>query len=71
MVCIPLCSVYISTISTRSIDEYSPSEGGGNFEAGALFKSIGSFIGIFVGSFILGTAMGLVTALVYIILAEC
>ena len=48
----------------RSIDEYSPAEGGGHFEVVALLKSIGSFIGIFIGSFILGTAMGLLTALV-------
>ena len=52
----------------RSIDEYSPDEGGGSFEAVALLKSIGNFIGIFIGSFILGTLMGLLTALVYMAL---
>jgi sodium/hydrogen exchanger-like protein 6/7 len=53
----------VAIVMFRSIDEYSPAEGGGHFEVVALLKSIGSFIGIFIGSFILGTAMGLLTAL--------
>lgn len=48
----------------RSIDEYSPAEGSGDFEVAAVFRSIGIFVGIFIGSFVLGTAMGLMTALV-------
>jgi sodium/hydrogen exchanger-like protein 6/7 len=53
----------VAIVMFRSIDEYSPDEGGGSFEAVALLKSIGNFIGIFIGSFILGTLMGLLTAL--------
>jgi sodium/hydrogen exchanger-like protein 6/7 len=53
----------VAIVMFRSIDEYSPDEGGGSFEVVALLKSIGNFIGIFIGSFILGTLMGLLTAL--------
>ena len=48
----------------RSVDEYNGDAN--NFNAGALFKSIGSFVGIFLGSFILGCVMGILTALVCI-----
>ena len=48
----------------RSVDEYNGDAN--NFNAGALFKSIGSFVGIFLGSFILGCLMGILTALVCI-----
>ena len=58
-----ICCI-LRSYTCRSIDEYSPDEGGGSFEVVALLKSIGNFIGIFIGSFILGTLMGLLTALV-------
>lgn len=53
----------VAIVLFRSIDEYSPAEGSGDFEVAAVFRSIGIFVGIFIGSFVLGTAMGLMTAL--------
>lgn len=51
----------VAIVLYRSVDEYNGDAN--NFNAGALFKSIGSFVGIFLGSFILGCVMGIITAL--------
>uniref|UniRef100_A0A1X7TRM6 Sodium/hydrogen exchanger n=1 Tax=Amphimedon queenslandica TaxID=400682 RepID=A0A1X7TRM6_AMPQE len=51
----------VAIVLYRSVDEYDGDETG--FSIAGLFKSFGSFIGVFLGSFLLGTAIGLITAL--------
>ncbi|XP_041029234.1 sodium/hydrogen exchanger 9-like isoform X1 [Carcharodon carcharias] len=53
----------VAIVLTYSISIYSPKDNPDTFDAAAFFKSVGNFAWIFAGSFAMGSAYGIVTAL--------
>ncbi|GCC36336.1 hypothetical protein chiPu_0014830 [Chiloscyllium punctatum] len=53
----------VAIVLTYSISIYSPTDNPDTFDAAAFFKSVGNFVWIFAGSFAMGSAYGIVTAL--------
>ncbi|XP_078420352.1 sodium/hydrogen exchanger 9-like [Cetorhinus maximus] len=53
----------VAIVLTYSISLYSPTDNPDTFDAAAFFKSVGNFAWIFAGSFAMGSAYGIVTAL--------
>ncbi|XP_060690507.1 sodium/hydrogen exchanger 9-like [Hemiscyllium ocellatum] len=53
----------VAIVLTYSISIYSPTDNPDTFDAAAFFKSVGNFVWIFAGSFAMGSAYGVVTAL--------
>ncbi|XP_059507207.1 sodium/hydrogen exchanger 9-like isoform X2 [Stegostoma tigrinum] len=54
----------VAIVLTYSISIYSPKDNPDTFDAAAFFKSVGNFAWIFAGSFAMGSAYGIVTALI-------
>ncbi|XP_038050054.1 sodium/hydrogen exchanger 9-like [Patiria miniata] len=50
----------VAIVLSRTVESYESE----TFEAGPVFKALGTFIGVFIGSFAIGSVMGIITALV-------
>jgi hypothetical protein len=58
-----LFSCLIVIVISSAVELYSSAKGG--FDGMAVLNSLGNFLGVFLGAFSLGSAMGMLTALVY------